>query len=150
MFDWKITLVIINAVLGLALFELTWHRLRRVRKMDTEFGYINKQFPVYRRIDVNLWARWKFWPGAMTLLIPRFLATFAFFIIAWISVVIILIGVPREEPLKGCRLKTVTVLFKALTRIGLFFIACCWVSLNYKQDVDYSKYLGPDSKKLST
>ena len=80
----------------------------------------------------------------MTLLIPRFLMTFILFIIAWIFVVIILIGLPKDTPLAGFRLICVTYFFKFLTRVGTLLVACCWVSLNYEQHVDYSKYLGND------
>jgi hypothetical protein len=83
-YSWKSILIFTNAVFGLCLFEMIWFKLRRVRKMESEFSHINKNFPAYKRNDVKEWARWKYWPGALTVLIPRLLSVLFLFIVVMI------------------------------------------------------------------
>merc|ERR1711957_903296 len=62
----------INAILGLIMFELAYARFKRFPEMNTRYAHINDKFPAFKRTDTREWARWKFWPGAMTLFLPRF------------------------------------------------------------------------------
>jgi len=45
----------------------------RALKAPEEFM---NEFPSYRREDLKYWARWKFYPGAVTLLVPRAIGIF--------------------------------------------------------------------------
>ena len=61
-------LLIMNAVLGLLLFEWAWYKTYKVRNPIQELDDI---FPAYRRRDAPKWQKWRFYPGAITLLLPR-------------------------------------------------------------------------------
>ena len=50
---------------GLLLFEYCYAQVKSFRTVDEER---DSKFPAYRRYDAIYWARWKFWPGAMTLM----------------------------------------------------------------------------------
>jgi len=58
----------VNAFCGILLFEFIYHKTRRFRDGNEER---DSKFPYFRRLDAPKWARWKFYPGAMTLLFPR-------------------------------------------------------------------------------
>lgn len=54
--------VLIQALLGALLLEYAWWRTKRFRDVNEER---DRLFPHFRRTDVQKWARWKFYPGAM-------------------------------------------------------------------------------------
>ena len=60
-----------NAILGLIMFEWAWAKTYRVRNPTPELDAI---FPAYRRRDAPKWRKWQFYPGAITLLVPRLIA----------------------------------------------------------------------------
>lgn len=64
-----ITFAIINALLGLIVFEWAWYTTRRLRNPIHE---LNAQFPELCRPDAPRWWKWKHYPGAMTMMLPRF------------------------------------------------------------------------------
>ena len=56
------------------------------------------------RLDVHKWRKWQFYPGAMTLLLPRILIGISFCILLLICLSILLIGYDRKKPMQdGCR-----------------------------------------------
>jgi hypothetical protein len=62
---------------GLALFEYCWSDLKPLREVDEAR---DSKYPAYRRYDVKNWAKWKFYPGAVTVLpIRYFLSLFSVF-----------------------------------------------------------------------
>ena len=67
--DWQVILLLVNAGLGLFLIEWAWHKMRFFRREITD---LNSVMPSYRRKDAEKWSRWMFYPGAMTILLPRF------------------------------------------------------------------------------
>ena len=73
-------LIIVQAIIGLICFEYAYHSLRRFRNPNTDLDEI---YPCYRRRDAKNWNKFKFYPGALFLLVPRFL----------IMIVILFIGV---------------------------------------------------------
>lgn len=52
----------IHMLIGFLLFEYAWYRMQRMRDINEER---DSKFPVFRRMDVKRWSRWKFYPGAM-------------------------------------------------------------------------------------
>ena len=67
--DWQVILLLVNASLGLLLFEWAWHSSRRFR---TPIADLDTLMPAFRRTDAHKWRKWAFYPGAVTILIPRF------------------------------------------------------------------------------
>lgn len=112
-FTWFNILLVTNALLGLLIFEWTWYRTRRLRKPITE---LNAQFPELCRNDAPYWSKWKHYPGAVTLFLPRFFIILLLSIILAILINVWLIGHDRSQPLSLirrflCRCTTKTIAF---------------------------------------
>ena len=60
--------MIVNAVLGIALLEFCFHKTRKLFDGNEER---DKKYPAFRRHDLQYWKRWRLYPLAATLLIPR-------------------------------------------------------------------------------
>ena len=67
---WRVKLLLANALLGLILFEWAWAHTSRFRKSILEF---DDMMPGFRRDDAKQWSKWALYPGAMTIMLPRFL-----------------------------------------------------------------------------
>lgn len=134
----------LNSLIGLIIFERTWYNTRRFRNHPDE---VHASFPAYCRVDRKEWKKWKFYPGAITLLVPRMLIGISLIIILAGLVKILLLWHPSNAPILGCRkflihfcLKVVSFLITTIT----FF---CWMS---EKTIDitktplgnYSQYLG--------
>ena len=88
----------INAVVGILIFEWAWRKNSRFRKPIDE---LDKLMPAFHRSDAQKWAKWKYYPGAMTLMIPRFLTGVLLGIALCLLMAIALIGQPRDAPIEG-------------------------------------------------
>jgi hypothetical protein len=84
-----VILLILNAVLGLILFELAWKKTLRYRDPIPE---LEMAIPAYRRNDAPKWRKWRFYLGAMTVLLPRILISCTFAVIGSLLLKIILLG----------------------------------------------------------
>lgn len=82
-------LICLNAILGLAMFEWAWFSLRRFRNPNLELDAI---YPAYRRVDALNWRKWRFYPGAVTLFIPRFLLSLVLVVSMYLWATVLLIG----------------------------------------------------------
>jgi len=99
--SWQVILLLLNASLGLILFEWAWYANRRFRKNIPELDAL---LPAFRRNDAPKWQKWRFYPGAMTIMIPRFLFGVCVTLFILLPIVkIALIGQPMHEPITGCR-----------------------------------------------
>jgi len=98
--DPKVILILMNAILGFILFEWAWCKMYRFRHPIKELEAI---MPAYRRDDASKWAKWKFYPGAVTCMIPRFIFGVACFAFLCVFLFFALIGQPMDKPLVGCR-----------------------------------------------
>ena len=106
---WQAILLYINAILGLVIFEWAWYSTYRFRNPQSE---IDNLVPVFRRDDAKRWAKWMHYPGAVTMMLPRF-----FFGVAWVFVFLIILKVclicqPMDEPIRGCRSATIRFFYK--------------------------------------
>ena len=135
-------LAVANAVLGLSLFEYCYYNLRRIRDPSTDA--LSSRYPSYRRTDVQDWARWKFWPGAMTIMFPRFFFMVIICSIHGVIINIFLIGHDCEKPQTGWRKTLVRFLYWLDVNLLLFFTFFSISTTIYEKDVDYSKWLGPE------
>lgn len=134
-------LLLLNAVLGVALFERTWKSTERFRNSNKE---LDQLFPAFRRDDAHRWARWQFYPGAVFLLIPRVIWVILMFMLNVLLCRIFTLGHDHTKPYKGVR--------KFLVNMGYYLTArsigvLCYTTWNtYKylnpEECDYSEYLG--------
>jgi hypothetical protein len=97
---------------------------------------------MFARADAPNWVKWKFYPGAMTIMIPRIVIGFSFFVILLIVVSILLIGHRSSEPLKpGCR-KYLLRLSYTIFSYSLSFVTF-WTVMSYDYvESSYEYYLG--------
>jgi len=97
---------------------------------------------MFARADAPNWAKWKFYPGAMTIMIPRIVIGFSFFVVLLIVVSVLLIGHRSSEPLKpGCR-KYLLRLSYTIFAHSLGFITF-WTVMRYDYvESNYEYYLG--------
>jgi len=63
-------LILLNAIFGAILLEISWAKLSRFRNPNAE---LDEHFPAFRRTDALTWRKWKLYPGAVTIMIPRFI-----------------------------------------------------------------------------
>ena len=85
---WGIVLLF-NALLGCCCLEWAWHKTLRFRKPNHE---LNTQFNLFARFDAPLWKKWQFYPGALTVLLPRLVIGVLIAVISIIFVNLLLIG----------------------------------------------------------
>lgn len=114
---WVHLILAVNAIVGLILFEWAWAKTGRFRNPINE---LNAQFPELARLDAPLWSKWKLYPGAVTLLIPRIFSMLFFGLIMVFCLNVILIGHDSSRPITGCR--------KALVR-GVMFVGTNTVAI---------------------
>ena len=82
-------IIIANALIGLCAFEWAWYKTYRFRKPNRE---LNDIFHMFARKDAVNWSKWKFYPGALTIMIPRILLGVFIAGIGVMIVAILLIG----------------------------------------------------------
>ena len=70
-------------LLGLVLFEWSYYKLRVIRKPNEAR---DARYPAFRRADAVKWRRWKFYPGALTLLPLRVILAVMIGLICYITV----------------------------------------------------------------
>lgn len=140
-YAWYMILIYVNALLGLTIFELKYHEVRR--HMDHRFEDLHARFPHYRRLDSARWARWKFWPGAVTVFLPRLIFAFIGVICLWLGVVVLLWGHSDGKPLTGCRKCLIRTHYKFWIGFIGYVTLFAHTRTVYEKNVDYSKWLGP-------
>jgi len=128
------------------MFEFAWQHTSRHRDGNEER---DKFYPAFRRLDVSKHARWKFMPGALLLPIRGllFLLPICFFV--GVCFVIKKFGLHNFEkgPLRRGSLKSFADWSLTSGSWLAMLIAGVSVTKKVRDDVDYSKYLGPDYKK---
>lgn len=138
---WTIVLII-NAVLGVYIFETAWHFTRNARNVVEER---DKLFPAWRRYDVGKWNKMAMYPFAATILIPRACIYLGSVFLLYLAHKILHIGTDPRKPMPRCKrfiskkLNMITGLVMMLTEGTIPVVR--------HVDVDYSKWLGPDYKK---
>lgn len=115
--------------------------------MKNSLEALHSQFPYIRRTDAKGWSRCQFWPGAMTVLIPRVLIMFICFFMLWLGVSILLIGYDSSGPLVGCRKCLVRTTYKFWMGMIFYLVFFAHSRTVYEQNVDYSEWLGPEDGK---
>ena len=98
---------------------------------------------MFERKDSQNWAKWKFYPGAITILIPRlvFGVFLAFLLVILTS--ILLIGHNRDKAIKpGCRKFLLRLSYRVFVNLQAFFSFWTFLSYSYTKDTSYEYYLG--------
>ena len=135
-------IIIINALLGLILFEVAYNHTRRFRHPNPD---LEELYPAYRRRVALNWNKYKFYVGALTLLIPRLIILIGILLIGSIATSIIMCGQKRDEPITGTRnkcLKFLCLLGIRLISFFSFFMVCSSEYVSAERVNYYEEYLG--------
>jgi hypothetical protein len=116
-------ILLFNAVVGILLLEITWHNTRRHRNPPSR--ELNSKFAAYYRLDAERWAKYKFYPGAMLLLVPRLILAFLVAIpMLFMAVKILLIRHREDEPVLGLKKALLKGCYQLAARMsGLLFFS---------------------------
>lgn len=139
---WYYVLLVLNAILGLLAFEWGWKKTRRFRNPIEE---LNAQFPELCREDARHWKKWKLYPGALILLVPRLIFIFSISLLMVILVNVILICHKDSTPITGCRRFFLRIVLYLGTNLVSMFGWFTYNSHNYmtrEQVNKYEEYLG--------
>jgi 1-acyl-sn-glycerol-3-phosphate acyltransferase len=128
----------------LILFELAYSRLHRFQDGCEER---DRMFPSFRRRDVKQWSRLSMYPGAFLMTTPKMIAMFGGMGILIVFMCIAFAGRARDVPPTKWRYHLIANSYKIYSHV---LMACQGLFLRNVvhgvDDVDYSKYLGPDWK----
>jgi len=67
--DWLYILLLINAMIGISWLEYAFYKTRVLFDGNEER---DRKYACFRRLDLQYWKRWRLYPIAATLLVPRF------------------------------------------------------------------------------
>ena len=114
MWSFGTILLALNAFCGLCMMEWAWHKFRRFRNPNRDLDVL---YPAYRRDDATKWKKWKLYPGAMTILIPRILISVlvAISLVIWLN--IFMLGHTKDTPITGCRRAILSFFYKLHTHL---------------------------------
>ena len=147
--SWLRFFILLNAFLGLLVFEFAWKKLERRRNPNKELDAL---FPQFLRPDCHKFVKWHFYPGAMTMMLPRILYQFVIGITLTTTVKLILGGDPTAKPNER-QVKLLKLTYKihthALSLVSYFTL----LRYNYLtlEDVNhYEEYLGPKSEQKTS
>ena len=132
-------LIYLNAFTGIFVIERKLYAVRR--HFDKKYDSLNDMFPGFRRTDCKKWSRWKFYPGAMTILIPRIVLITFLVLLGWAGLCLLLCCHDMKKPLGTCHRVTVRGFYKFILCMVMFLYGGCFTTV-YEQNVDYSKWLG--------
>ena len=102
--------------------------------------------PVFRRVDTHKWKKWRFYPGAVTLMQPRIILACLCGLTVSIQIYILLIGHDKTRPLpSGCRKCCLKFVYNLWARIHGYVIFAAHYKTKYvtEEDVNfYEEWLG--------
>ena len=82
-------LVIVNSLVGLLMFEWAWKKMKPFYNVNEERD--SKQ-PSFRRYDAKNWKKWKFYPGALTILPAKVLLVISSMLLIYVVLKVLSIG----------------------------------------------------------
>ena len=136
--------LVLQGLIGITLVEWAFKKFERARNVVEER---DSQFDSFRRLDVHLWTRMKFWPGAF-FMIPRAVVLLSSWGIMGVCLNLLYVGKSFTVPLSGTRRQVFNLLIKAFNTFHICLFGYIPRHVQKTTDeVDYSKYLGPNYKK---
>ena len=131
------------------MFEWAWAKTYRVR---VPYPELDAHFPAYRRRDAPQWRKWQFYPGAITLLVPRLIAVIFLAVCLVIFINMTMVGQSKNEPIGGVRKKCLLFWYKLYT--NLIALVGLFTRLTYKyvtnEEVNYyADYVGSITRSLT-
>ena len=137
---WQI-LIILNALVGLALFEYAWKFTARHRIIDEER---DKKFPAWRRNDAQKWNKLTLYLGAVTFL-PLRIFGFLFSTALYVGALKILyFGHDFNKPIPPNKGRIGKILYQICSVFNAFSMGM--IMRVKRVDFDYSFWLGPNYK----
>ena len=135
-------MLVLNAIFGLYLLDKAWKSTIRFRCPPSQ--ELEDLFPAFRRKDALKWKKWKLYPGAMFLLVPRFLLLIVLFVLEVFFIKLFMLCHKDGEALSSFRKCLVKSTLQFFTRLQAVFSFWSWHSYKYlrEDEVDYSEYLG--------
>ena len=142
MWSFLTILLALNALIGLIALEWSWYKFRRFRNPNKDLDIL---YPAYRRNDSPHWQKWKLYPGAMTLMIPRILigTILAINLIIWLK--LFMLGHTDGNPIVGCRRAILSFFYKMHVHLQCaftWFTRVKWQRISSEQVGNYEEYLG--------
>lgn len=137
----------LNAILGLIIFEYCWYKMWRFRQPIKE---LEDLMPAYRRYDSNKWSKWKFYPGAVTCMLPRFIFGVSCFAFLCVFLFFALIGQSMDKPISGCRRLTIRGTYKFVCFMFSVFTNFnfpTWHYMTLDEVSHYEEWLGPRAEQ---
>jgi hypothetical protein len=134
-------------VLGVGMFEWAWKKMKPLHEVNEER---DSKFPAYRRWDVDKWKKWKFYPGAISLLPFKFFGTIFLLIILYIVVRIATLGHDFSSggPIKGYyRNLVLGTMYRVIATLIILMFGLRMSREN--KDYDYTPFLGPNYKETT-
>lgn len=122
-------LFLLNALIGIIFLENAWKSLKRFRNPPSK--ELEELMPAFRRADALKWNKWRLYPGAMTLLVPRMLTLPIFFLVNVFTVKIFMCCHDETKPLKGCRKAVIRFAYRLCWRVIGCFSLFTWHSVEY-------------------
>merc|ERR1712060_308947 len=132
------------------MFEWAWAKTHRYRAHDE----LHEMMPSFRRVDVAKWRKWRFYPGAITLLIPRMICSILAGAIIVLEINICLLCHDKSKPLtnpcrKWCLYWVYNIGARVLAYLICFahFTSCEIIS---EEDVNYyEEWLGTKEEQAA-
>lgn len=142
-----IGLLVLNAIVGIMIFEFAYAKTAKIRAVDEDR---DKLFPAWRRLDLDNWSRWKFYPIAMTLM-PIRMILIALGMLGLMGFSRVLYCCKSHELYTGrrsCRKRCIESVLTKLCKILYMMMCICNKTKKLKaNEVDYSYFLGPDYRE---
>lgn len=100
--DIYLVIILLNGILGIAIFEWAWKVGKPFREVNEER---DSKVPEFRRYDAKLWEKWKFYPGAISFLPAKMLCAVLSLVLSCGFIKLITLGAPfqADRPLTGMR-----------------------------------------------
>lgn len=103
---------------------------------------------MFERKDAPRWKKWKFYPGAVTILMPRLIFAIFCSLLLTLIVSVLLVGTDRNLPLKpGCRKSMIRASYRITVFCQALFSWFTILSHEYT-DTDYKYWLGDQANSV--
>ena len=92
---------------------------------------VEEHFPEFRRDDAYHWKKWKLYPGAMFLLVPKLLFLVFMLIVNYVLLSLALLCHDKNKPLVGNRKRIINMIFYVCWRLIAVVVFFQWNTYQY-------------------